>query len=99
MRKMSGGYSAANHRHYCRQCDAVFEPGTEEFAHTTALIHVIRAHDILREFKRCSRYCEEVEQPEEADAGKKLYGVASSRGTSPHTRGYDDLFPKEPEDS
>ncbi len=85
----------SNVRHYCRSCDAVFEPGETEPAHTTAQVHVIREHERTRLFSRCSRYCMELEQPEERTDNRKLYGVGSSRNVPTRSQGYDDLFPKE----
>lgn len=85
----------SNYRHYCRQCDQVFDPAEEgdEPAHLAARFHVIQEHDATLEYRRCSRYCEELEQPEEQLSQRKLYGVGYDKRTSPYTRGYNDLFP------
>lgn len=85
------------HKHYCRECTQVFENGEEQrdIAHNLAMIHYIRDHNASRDFVRCSRYCEMVEQPEERTLGKKLYGVGSEESPRVGKRGYDSLFPEE----
>lgn len=90
----------SNYRHYCRQCDAVFELAEEgEPAHVAARIHVINTHDVQVQYSRCSRYCMEVEQPEERTQNRKLYGVGYDKRTSPYKQGYNALFPDDTGDS
>ena len=96
VRKPPTRHPDTNKRHFCRSCDAVFEPGDgDESAHTTARIHVIREHDDTQTFSRCSRNCLEVEQPEETTLGRKLYGVKYDQRPSPFNTGYAYLFPED----
>ena len=61
--------------HYCRICPETFETTKTEPAHRSALIHHIFEHDRDRQYKRCSRDCELRAQPEELDAGRRMYGL------------------------
>lgn len=84
-----------NKRHYCRWCDMTFEPSTKEPAHVTARIHTMLKHQTELKYIRCTGHCYEAEQPEEAENGRKMYGVGYERRISPYARDYDKLFPEE----
>ena len=79
--------------HYCRICEQEFTTIGKDSAHHLALCHYIRDHDQARRYRRCSSFCELRAQPEELEAGHRMYGPGAPKGIP--TKTYDELFPLE----
>lgn len=82
--------------HYCRECGARFEknPNSVQSMHAAEYFHEQREHPESAPpwIERCSRYCEQREQFEEAKAGRRLYGKGVDKIPVDSTA-YDKMFP------
>lgn len=87
--------------HYCRACGLLFKRAASAHAtspHALAWIHRQHEHDrSLAEYASCSRYCEQVAQPEEIEHARRLYGAGIPHATEAPSalKSYAELFPED----
>lgn len=99
--------------HYCRTCGLLFEMPKDQWptlassaralatsAHALAWVHQYRSHDrTLKDYVSCSRYCEQVAQPEEITYARRLYGdgIPHAADAPSGLKSYAELFPEDDE--
>lgn len=86
--------------HYCRECGEKFID-IQPSPHVRTFIHGVQQHgqEVASPLGTpCGRSCTSVEQPEERESGRRMYGKGVERPAFPtHTERwtYENLFPPE----